>query len=210
MHERLTVIHRCAWAAIAAGLLCALASCSEPPPPRSREEIFRQRMELPALYLTAKTHKRVIAPMSRGIFEDPDSGETCWPALACTRPDCPGRGADGEPYLFIEPDTGVPLKPDGTPDYDVRTTSAQLALANACPACAKQRDLASETEEQRRQYHAWVELYVLPETAAAIDELDAELKRRNKLDRRRRADGPLTEEDGKLKPIPEVRHDSAQ
>ena len=167
-------------------LICLLCACSkEPPPPLSRDEIFRQRLELPALYLTAKTHKRVIAPMSKGMFVDADTGEICWPALACNNPDCPGRKA-GEPFVFIEPDAGAYMKPDGSIGYDparARAAAAERVLG-PCPQCAKIRDPRTETDAQGKQYISWVQPYVLPETAERMEHLDEELHRRILFERR--------------------------
>jgi hypothetical protein len=142
-------------------LLGGLPSCSkEDPLPRSRDEIFRQRMELPAVYLTAKSHTRITAPAGRGMFfVDPETGEKCWPALFCTNPGCPGR-RDGEPLLFIEPDANY-----------------------ACPRCAAIRKVAAETEADRQQYINWVRPYVLPETAEKLKQLDAELQKRVEYER---------------------------
>jgi hypothetical protein len=152
-------LRSCLWVAV---LLGGLTSCGkkDDPPPRSRDEIFLQRLELPAVYLTAKSHKRIIERAGLPLFtKDPETGEVVWPALCCTNPDCPGR-RDGEPLLFIEPDA----------DY-------------ACPQCAVKRNLAAETEAVRQQYINWVRPYVLPETAEKLKQLDAELQRRVEYER---------------------------
>jgi hypothetical protein len=177
-----------------AAALPLLASCSksEPPPP-SRDEIFQERLALPAVYFTAKTHKRVIAPASKGLFIDEQTGEVCWPALACHNPDCPGRKGD-EPLLFIEPDAGVYAKPDGTIGYD-RARAAKQSVVAGCPECLKKRNLSAETPEQRARYISWVKPYVLPETAARLAELDELLQRRIALDRHKRVAVPFTEKE---------------
>ncbi len=176
-----------------AAALPLLASCSrsEPPPPPSRDEIFRQRLDLPALYFTAKTHKRVIAPASKGLFVDEQTGEVCWPALVCNNPECPGRQGD-EPLLFIEPDAGVYAKPDGTIGYDRARAAAGRSAVAGCPACLKRRKLQKETPEERARYVSWVQPYVLPETAARLKELDELLQRRIALDRRQRVAVPFS------------------
>ena len=146
-------------------VLGGLASChkKEEPAPRTRTEIFKQGLELPGVYLTEKTHKRVIAPTRFGLpFVDPESGETCWPALYCTNPDCPGR-REGEPLLFIKTDANY-----------------------ACPHCIAKRKLAAETEAVRQQYANWVRPYVLPETAEKLKQLDAERQKRIAKERTRR------------------------
>jgi hypothetical protein len=189
-----------------AAALSLLASCSksEPPPP-SRDEIFQERLELPALYFTAKTHRRVIAPARKGLFIDAQTGEVCWPALACHNPDCPGRKGD-EPLLFIEPDAGVYAKPDGTIGYDQARAAAQRSVVAGCPECLKKRNLKAETPERRARYVSWVKPYVLPETAARLAELDELLQHRIALDRRQRVAVPFTERepppDGGPQPTP--------
>ena len=134
-------------------------------------------MSLPRLYLTAQTHKRVKAPAHKGVFVDEASGEICWPARACYAPNCPGRAADGEPLVFIAPDPGVYVKPDGTFGYDPARASPDKN-SGACPECLKGRNLATETDQQRQRYINWVRPYVLPETARRLEELDEERKRR--------------------------------
>jgi hypothetical protein len=152
----------CLWLAVVLG---GLASCSKPeaPAPRPRDAIFKDRLALPAVYLTAKSHKRIVESAGLPLFSsDPETGEMIWPALYCTNPDCPGR-REGEPLLFIEPDA----------DY-------------ACPQCAAKRNRAAETEAVRQQYLNWVHPYVLPETAEKVKQLDAELQKRAEYERTHR------------------------
>lgn len=157
--------------------LGVFTSCGrKPPPPRTRDEIFRDRVSLPAVYLTVKTHTRVLAPGGKGAFIDQETGELCWPALACTNPNCPGKGKD-EPYLFIDPDPGVFVKPDGTLGYDLAMAKASKA-DGTCPKCAANRNFANETNEDRQRYINWVRPYVLPETAQRQKALDEELQKR--------------------------------
>lgn len=96
-------LRSCLWIA---ALLGSLASCTKSePPPRSRDDIFQDRRSLPAVWLTVKSHKRIIAPTGQALFTlDPETGEMVWPALFCANLNCPGK-RDGEPLLFIEPDT---------------------------------------------------------------------------------------------------------
>ncbi|MHC4179350.1 MAG: hypothetical protein ACYSWU_17695 [Planctomycetota bacterium] len=174
------------------GSLCLPASCGKETPPRSRDEIFRERLKLPALYFTAKTHKRVMAPMSRGMFVDEQTGEICWPALACNNPECPGRKED-EPLLFIEPDAAVYVKPDGSVGYNPGRAAAGARPSGPCPECLKTRNPQTETIEQRQRYIAWVRPHVLPETAARMKQLDEELQRRIRVDRSHRVAAPSGE-----------------
>ncbi len=157
----------CLWLAVVLG---GLASCSkqEEAVPRSRTDLHKDELALQAVYLTEKTHKRIIAPMSQGLFSiDPESGEVMWPAYCCTNPDCPGR-QEGEPLLFIEPDTKLlqEARPPGT------------NISCLCPRCLAKRNLATESKEVRQQYINWVRPYVLPETAEKMKQIEAERKRR--------------------------------
>ena len=124
-------------------------------PARSRDEIFQEQLGLPRLYLTTPSHKRIIASTHKGKFIDPESGEEAWPALACHRPDCPGRSKDGQLYVFIEADTGLV----------------------ECPKCLTDRDRENETTEQRQPYINWIKPHVLPETARRMAELSEERQR---------------------------------
>ena len=167
------------------------------PPPRTRSEIFEARREVPRLYLTGKSLKRVVAPTSRGIFVDDETGEICWPALGCYNPDCPDRGAHGEPYAFIaanalayvaedgsiayrqpkplQPDVGQFSSSDKTGEMYARDPSL---LGHVCPACIEVRDLASETDADRRRYQRWIRPHELPETTERLRELNEERRRR--------------------------------
>lgn len=149
--------------------LAALTACSRDP--ATRDDIFADQMNLPAVYLTAKTNKRIIAPTSLGIHVDKETGEIAWPALACNAPNCPGRGDNGEPFLFIAPDPSMIVKPDGTLGYDRAASAGKPGPTLGCPQCLKKRRLETETPEQRQQYINWVKPYVLPETAAAMKKI---------------------------------------
>ncbi len=165
-------------------VLCAAAlsgGCGgdHPPQTRTKEEILQEQSSLPALYLTQESRKRVTAPKSKGVFVDPATGELCWKALACERPDCPGRSADGEPFLFISPDPAMFAAPDGTIGFDpTRQGDGGPESRGQCPKCAEQRNPKSETADEAQQYRDWVVPYVLPKTAARQAELEAELQRR--------------------------------
>jgi hypothetical protein len=149
---------------LAAGCLLALAGCGAEP--RTSDEIFREERELPALYITVKTHTRVTAPAGKGMFIDPGTGEAAWPALACQNPDCPSRGAGGEPNLFIDagPTAG---QPGGAPAVDSH---------GCCPACVKGLNWKSLPPAERQKYINWVKPYVLPESQKRLAELAAERK----------------------------------
>lgn len=165
---------------LVAGLACSLASCGKEP--RSRDAIFAERMELPRLYMTLHTLREVTAPSGKGIFVDEQTGEVCWPVLACHNPDCPGRTADGQPYLFIAPDPNMVVQSDGTIGYDAKApappANPRISLDGTCPACRKTRNLKTESPETVQRYVNWVKPHVLPETAERERKLDEEARRR--------------------------------
>jgi uncharacterized protein YgiM (DUF1202 family) len=151
------------------------------PPPRPPNKITGEQLGLNILYLTEKSNKEVIAPfITVEELRDPETGEKCWPALMCVNPDCPakGKGRDGGPFVFIHPHPGTEI---------------------VCPECAKTRNPATETPEQRYQYRSWVRQYELPETKARIKELDAERRRASEARRARKRDGGVTPGSGSAK-----------
>ena len=169
------------------GLLCFSAGCKQDePPPRSRDDVFFERLKLPALYLSADGKTRVIAPANRGLFVDEKSGEICWPALMCQSPECPGRKADGQPFVFVLPDPSIYVKPDGTFGTDSERAEAAKDQPVGCPLCMKDRNLATESPQQRQHYIDWIQPYVLPETAKRLQELDDEDRRREELFQQRK------------------------
>jgi hypothetical protein len=150
---------------VVAGLLIALiAGCGESQP-RSRDEIWQERESLPRLFLTQKTGKEVIAPGNRGAFVDEATGEMCWPALACHAENCPGRSADGKPYVFSSY--------GGESSKAVRPGEFRLA---GCPMCL---------EAGRPPDPSAIRPYVLPEIEARLRQLDEEYRRRVALEQQR-------------------------
>ncbi|MCG8587625.1 MAG: SH3 domain-containing protein [Pirellulales bacterium] len=126
-----------------------------PPKPRLLHDIVVERLNVNQLYLTEKTHKEVIAPAKLLTPVDPETGEKCFPALTCYNPDCPGKSdATGErPYLFT-------------------TSAAHMKVQ--CPACARSHAPATRTLAERARYRAWIKPYRLPESAARLEQLEAE------------------------------------
>lgn len=160
------------WCCLLAGLFVASGCKSERP--KTIDELYAEERQLPALFLTANTQQRVIVAGDKGVFVDEKTGELCWPAKVCNNPSCPGRSPAGEPFLFIAPDPGVVLKPDGTIGYD---RSKEKVLDNNygnCPECLKVRNLASENDADRKKFADFVQSYVLPETDKRRRELAAE------------------------------------
>jgi hypothetical protein len=131
--------------------LVCLIGCSRV---RSTDEISTEKRQMPRLFLTAKTHTRVVGVKTQGMFKDDATGEDSWPALQCTNPDCPGRNGE-EPALFI--------------CFDV-------SASKGCPACAKKRNFKTESDADRAKYLKFVEPYELPEVRARLHALDEEFK----------------------------------
>jgi hypothetical protein len=162
--------------AIVAGIVWFFVGQPEPQEPRSRDEILREKVALPSLFLTGVTLNRVISTNSAGVFIDQASGELCWPALECQNPICPGRGENGKFFMFIFPDPSFYLKPDKTIGFDMAKAKAAGTTnrGQSCPKCLTKRTLSLETQETREQYANYVRPYVLPETAKRLAELEAE------------------------------------
>ena len=151
--------------------------------PRSRDAIFREQLSLPRLYMTHPNHRRITASTGRGVFVDPESGELAWPALACHRPECPGRGRSGQPYLFISPDSTLYLAADGTIAADISRGASLSHHDGQCPMCKTQRRPGAETPQQRQQYIDWVRPHVLPAAAQRMVELERQRQRRIQVQR---------------------------
>jgi hypothetical protein len=170
-------------------LLAVLASCSsKEKAPRNAEVIFQEQQELDGLYFT-RSGKRVNAPLQNGIFLDGESGEICFPALACGNPDCP-KGTEDKPYLFFADDPSVILSGDGTLGMDMNAEitsedpATEAMLAGHCPACLESRNLTRESREDWDNYARFVHPYMQPETRAKMRRLDAERKRSKSASRR--------------------------
>jgi hypothetical protein len=162
---------------VAAGL-----GCSREKRPRTRNDIFQDRLKVETLYLT-EDGQRVVKPGSpeRVVVVDAAAGKLAWLAWQCNNPQCPGRKAANSPLVFPWPDPFAYVKPDGT--VGIRqplTPEDQKKMEDfgeqKCPECLKRRNLASETPQQRQQYKDWCVPHVLPEAAKRLAELDAELK----------------------------------
>jgi pSer/pThr/pTyr-binding forkhead associated (FHA) protein len=168
------------------GIVLWVSMClSTPPPsarsaPQTRDEIFQEKVSLPTLYLTEKTKQRVVTAGSQENFVDKKTGKICWRAFECRNPDCPAKAADRNSYLFIIPEPGVFLTPDGTLGFDQEVAKKVIESGNSggCPECLKIRDLKSESSSIRERYASYVQPHVLPETAKRLKELNEEYKRR--------------------------------
>jgi hypothetical protein len=165
-------MNRCHLATLLCLLACLLlVGCGREP--RTRDEIFQERLSLPQLYLTADSHQQVTASGTKGVFVDADSGEICFRAKECLNPDCPGFSG-GKPVLFFDVDPTKVIQPDGSIGDDA--SKIDLDLVAGCPECLRQRKLRTETPEEQQKYIQWSRPHILPETAKREAELDAELK----------------------------------
>jgi hypothetical protein len=167
------------WAAV---LLIACCGCSGHTRPRTRDDIFQDRLKVDTLYLT-EDGQRIVKPLTpeRAIVIDATANKLAWPAWQCNNPKCPGRAADGAPFVFPWPDPFALVKPDGTIGIrQPETAEDQKKMEDfgeqKCPKCKAVRTLAEETPEQRQQYKDWCQPHVLPQAAKQLAALDAELK----------------------------------
>jgi hypothetical protein len=167
-----------------------LAGCGSEPQARDPETIFQQQQKLDGLYFT-RSGKEVTAPLHRGIFIDVDSGEICFPAVACHNPACPERGSS-EPYRFFIDDPSVILSGDGSlgTNMKVEITSSDPAvealLSGHCPACLETRNLTRESRSDWDDYSRFVRPYMPADTRAEMRRLDEERKRSEDAARRKR------------------------
>ena len=124
--------------------------------PRSIEKISNEQASLNRLYMTEKTQRQIIAPTNMGLFVDQVTGENVWPAYTCHNPDCPKKGTDDEPYLFVLFDRSKPP---------------------ICPACVRAFQLSGAVQEELTPYFRWTRPYELEEKKRRVKQLDAERKR---------------------------------
>lgn len=153
------------------------------PEPRSQNEIFLERESLPALFFTAQSRRRITAPGNKQFFIDNESKEICWQALTCINPRCPALKSGGKPPVFINPNSSVFIKPDGTIGQDPARAmkAAKAGPLIACPECLKIRNVKNESHDSKEKHLSWVQPHVLPETAKRIKELEAEQKSRTEM-----------------------------
>lgn len=164
-------------------LLTVVAGCSgKVSRPRSRDDIARDRLMVDTLFIT-KDGQRVSQPMNpyQAVVVDAAAGTLAWPAWQCNNPDCPGRQADGTPFLFPCPDPFKSVKPDGTiitrqPNFPAEQKLFDDFATQKCPACLEKRTPASESKQQAQQYKDWCQPHVTRKAAKRIAELDRELQ----------------------------------
>ena len=138
---------------------------------------------LPVLYLTENSQTEVQAPAEAGLFVDEATGELCYRAYECQNPDCPGRQAGGNAFLFVHRDVLAAVDANGEitwgevpagQDPQAYIRSKGGFMAPTCPKCVELRDLENESDADRRKYQSFVKLHEMPETAARRAELEEE------------------------------------
>ena len=149
---------------------------------RPLEEIEADKRDLPTLYLTENSLKRVMAPAGVGIHVDKATGEICYQPYECTNPACPGRIGDDN-FLFVHRDVLLTVgadkeiiygEPPAAGDYAEFVKSKGGHMYPTCPKCLEKRNVDAESDEQEKQYRDWVKGYELPETIERREELEAE------------------------------------
>lgn len=166
-------------------VLSSAAGCSgKLDRPRTRDDIARDRLTVDTLFITADGRQRINQPLNpyRALVIDAAAGTIAWPAWQCNNPDCPGRGADGTPFVFPWPDPFMSVQPDGTlttrqPDMPAEQRLFDDFATQKCPACLAKRTPATESKEQAQQYKDWCQVHVTQAAARRIAELDRELQR---------------------------------
>jgi len=132
---------------------------TEPNVPRPIVEINRERGQLDILYLSADGNREFLRPKSVGPFVDPESGQTCWPAITCLNEVCSGLSAGNSRSAFPGILFHVTVEANGA--HKKGDTRPQAGLV--CPACGEKERLRP---------------YVLPETSERLKELAEEHRRR--------------------------------
>jgi len=175
---------RTAWHVIAVVAMVLVSGCSgRQARPRNRDDIAYDRLRVDTLFI-AKDGRRVVQPMNKDgtVVVDAAAGVLAWPAWQCNNPECPGRQADGGPYLFPWPNPFISVNADGTlvtrqPNMPADRTLFDEFATQSCPVCKERRNLSAESPQQRQQYKDWCQLHELPSAAKRRKELDQELQR---------------------------------
>lgn len=148
--------------------------------PRTRNDVFRDRLLVETLFLTADG-RRSVRPMNPDRAIVAEDGSLAWPAWQCNNPDCPGRQPDGSPLVFPWPDPFQIVGPDGQitvrqPLNDADEKLFEKFSEQNCPACLPQRKPTQESKTRRQQYKDWCQPHVLPAAAKRLQELERELE----------------------------------
>jgi hypothetical protein len=176
---------------LSAALLLLASTCfvscnSKPDESKSQQELLKERLEQPALFLT-ESGKEVIAEDTSGSATvDPNTGEIAWRTYVCNAANCTGKGEGDRPYIFIWKDPFIEKQSDGTvgrinppTDVDINEFVKQRGgyMYPTCPLCVKKRDLANETQDQADDFAGTVLSYELPEVVERRKEIDEHLKK---------------------------------
>jgi hypothetical protein len=165
--------------------LILLLSCGNEaePTPRSRDDIFRDQVNSPSLFMT-KSGAQMKAPGDRRCFVDQASGKLFWMVLECKNPKCPAIVESGKPNIFIIPDPGVFVSKSGKLDFDPEKEEKAKRKGGffGCKKCIPLRQkqmlqsgLGAETNADIERYESYVVPHVLPETKKRLAELEAEM-----------------------------------
>ena len=167
-------------------LIPACGSEEAEPAPRSRDEIFRDTVNLPSLYMT-DSGERIEAPRIERCFVDQKTGKLFWMALECTNPKCPAKLGGGKPHIFIMPDPGIYVNKKGELGFDSEAEEQAIRKGGflGCKKCfpLRQRQMLSsgrgaETQAEKIQYAEYVVPHVLPESWKRRKELEKEMASR--------------------------------
>ena len=143
--------------------------------PRSRDEIWAERMGLARLYMSHPGMRERVASRGPGPHVDQETREVFWPVRACNAPDCPARGASGEPHRFIVPNPGMFGASGASLGQKPKQASSRVSTTGGCPECEGMEGRSEE--ELRRRQAKWVRPYLLPESVERMKQLDAERRR---------------------------------
>src|SRR5947208_14365312 len=118
-------------------------------------------------------------------FRDENGGQFMWPAYVCYAPNCPGRKAEGKPYIFPQGDSTIEIRggnakytgPPAGGDAAQPAASAGGSAYATCPECLKIRNLATETPLEAERYRKLVRRYIPPESVARQSDLQEEYRR---------------------------------
>lgn len=181
-------------------LVCAFSckdkveSVQEPEPePRTRDEIFADRINVVSLYMSSSGEQRR-GPGGKGYFAE--GGKVFWPVMECANLKCPGRHEIGSPHIFVIPDPGVVVLGSNKLSYDV--DRARAATNNAtyygCRKCVPLRiawvarsGLGEETWEQKELYEGFAVPHELPESKKQLADFNAEMVKRVQWEKRQKA-----------------------
>ena len=167
-------------------LISACENEEAEPTSRSRDEIFRDTVNLPSLYMT-DSGERIEAPGIERSFVDQKTGKLFWMALECKNPKCPAKVESGKPHIFIMPDPGIYVNKKGELGFDPKKEEQALKKGGffGCEKCIPlrikriyQTGLGEETQADKFRYAEYVVPHVLPASEKRRGELEKEMATR--------------------------------